>query len=460
MDENLNNKQNRKVTVFAILLSMISLGVLLFGFLIVSSDKVILLQSISNLYNKVNGSFEDEFVLVNRIANSKDCGINLKNTLTIGKDTYNVNINYLENRFDSKSSLDLNILYLDNSLSANYVVYKNILYTFIKDVTDDYYYKEGEKHDYFSFLKNLSQSDYEKLLSLLKEEVNDIVSNDNIDKEKINISYNNSSKKVTKLTYNITKNDVKTVIKNLIKEIKKDKSLTMNLLNLLDTDSLKFKSYLDNYLDDVNNSNDNVVYSYSAYYYGFNKIVRYEFYSHKNNLLISCLDEKNTSTIRIVNGDNTVFNLVYDTTNNSFTFNGNLTYFIDKFNLNKDNYYINLLTKDFSGSYDGTHFELIFDESNNNKLKFNLTLNLGTVDNIYKYNSNLSVSSVTDKENILYNIASEIEFVFDKQIDVDLTGSINYDLLTDEDKKLIEDNLNNNTIYQIIRDNGILEYFN
>lgn len=463
MDENLNNKQNHKVTIFAIILSVVSLGVLIFGFMIVSSDKVIMLQSISNLYNKVNGSFEDEFVLINKISNSKDCGMNIKNVLKIGKDSYNVNINYLENRFDNRSRLDLSISSLDNSLSSSYVLDNNILYTLIKDVTDDYYYKNTDKYSYTSFLKNLSQADYEKLLSLLKEEVNDIISNDKITKEKVTINYNNSSKKVTKLTYNLTKDDIKKVIKDLISEIKEDKNLTNNILNLLDTDAVKFKDYIKNYLDDSSNSDKEYVYSYSIYYYGFNKIVKYELYSHLDDVLFSYLDEDTNGTINISNGNNNIFELVIDS-NNNFKFNGNISYIIDKLGLNKDNYFINLLTKDFTGSYDGTHLELLLNETDNNILKFNLTLNLGTIDNVYKYNSNLSVSTIADniKENekILYNLTSDIEFIFDKKIDVDLTNSINYLELPDEDKKLIEDNLNNNTMYQIIRDNGLLEYFN
>lgn len=461
MDENLNNnKQNHKVTIFAILLSMLSLGVLIIGFIIVSSDKVVMLQSISNLYNRISGSFEDEFVLVNKISNSKECGINTKNIITIGKDSYNLNVNYLENRFDNKSRLDFTISYLENIFSSSYVIDNNILYTFIENVTDDYYYVPDQNYNYISFLKNLSQTDYEKILALLKEEINNMISNDKIRKEKINIKYSDTSKKVTKLTYNMTKDDVKSIINTLIKEVKKDKSLTKNILNLLDTDASKFKSYLDEYFTKIDNNDKEYVYSYSTYYYGFNKIVKYDFYSHLDDLLISYLDQKNDGKVIIKNGDDTILNLTIDSTGTNFKFDGNISYIIDKLGMDKNNYFVNLFTKDFSGSYDGTHLELLIDEDENNKLKINLTLNLDTIDNIYKYNSNLSVSRVTDKKNILYNVASEIEFVFDKKIDVDFTNSINYQELTEEEKKLIEDNLNNNIIYQIIKNNNILEYFN
>lgn len=461
MDENLNNnKQNHKVTIFAILLSMLSLGVLIIGFIIVSSDKVVMLQSISNLYNRISGSFEDEFVLVNKISNSKECGINTKNIITIGKDSYNLNVNYLENRFDNKSRLDFTISYLENIFSSSYVIDNNILYTFIENVTDDYYYVPDQNYNYISFLKNLSQTDYEKILALLKEEINNMISNDKIRKEKINIKYNDTSKKVTKLTYNMTKDDVKSIINTLIKEVKKDKSLTKNILSLLDTDASKFKSYLDEYFTKIDNNDKEYVYSYSTYYYGFNKIVKYDFYSHLDDLLISYLDQKNDGKVIIKNGDDTILNLTIDSTGTNFKFDGNISYIIDKLGMDKNNYFVNLFTKNFSGSYDGTHLELLIDEDENNKLKINLTLNLDTIDNIYKYNSNLSVSRVTDKKNILYNVASEIEFVFDKKIDVDFTNSINYQELTEEEKKLIEDNLNNNIIYQIIKNNNILEYFN
>lgn len=76
MDKEVVKKQNHKVTLFALFLSLVSIGVLVFGFLLVSSNKVILLQSVSNIYNKIDIFQKNDMNLLNKVAASKNNGIN------------------------------------------------------------------------------------------------------------------------------------------------------------------------------------------------------------------------------------------------------------------------------------------------------------------------------------------------------------------------------------------------
>ena len=154
-------KQNHKVTLFAILLSFVSLGVLVFGFTVVSSDKVVMLRSLSNLYNKVDTMFGDNLLLFDKISSTDKVGINTKSILTLGKDKYNFNFNYLENANDKLSKLDLSVSNDENTLSTSIVFGKNNSFFSIKNITDGYYYYEGDDYSYNNFFRTLSSNDYD-----------------------------------------------------------------------------------------------------------------------------------------------------------------------------------------------------------------------------------------------------------------------------------------------------------
>ena len=67
MENNINKKQNTRVMIFASFLSIVSIGLLVLGFFLVSSDKVVLLQSVSNLFNKFNNQNESNSILTDKL---------------------------------------------------------------------------------------------------------------------------------------------------------------------------------------------------------------------------------------------------------------------------------------------------------------------------------------------------------------------------------------------------------
>ena len=444
MDEK-REKQNHKVTLFAILLSVISLGVLVFGFTIVSSDKVVMLQSLSNLYNKANLIFEDDLILLDKIASTDKVGINSKNTLTVGDDQYNLNLNYLENASDKLSTLNMSLLHDEDSLSTSLVFDKEHRYFSIKDITPDYYYYEEENYSYNNVFRSLSSNDYDKVLSLLKEVVDNQIDNSKIKKEKVVINYDGKDKKVNKLTYEIDYNELKTIVTKFVANILKDKELYNNISNVLNgKDGLR--KYLDEYLDNFKDINGNIL-SYSTYYYGFNKIVQYEFHSNVDNITINYKEGKTNDDIRITKDEDTLLNINIYKATNKYTFNGNLSYFIKESNLN-DTWLFDLLSNNFSGTYNNKNLELNIETET--PLRINFSFTNGVLDGVYKYNTNLKVmTKVDEEEKEMFNLVSEIEFIFDKKIDTDITGSI---LITNdsEEEKQMNELLKTNPIYQEI----------
>ena len=177
MDKEVVKKQNHKVTLFALFLSLVSIGVLVFGFLLVSSNKVILLQSVSNIYNKIDIFQKNDMNLLNKVAASKNNGINSNIVLKRDNtDILKIDFNYLENSDDNQTRLDLVINLLEDELvNSNIVLKDNKFYFFIKNITENYYYTDLS---YQSIFKTLSSSDYSKILEYIKDAIDETIKND------------------------------------------------------------------------------------------------------------------------------------------------------------------------------------------------------------------------------------------------------------------------------------------
>ena len=133
-------RSSKRVTIFAIILSLVAVGVLVFGFLMVSSSRVVMLQSISNLYGKMTDLPEDTASLIDKLSQSNDVGLKGDFDIKIGESKYSFNIDYLENKKDSKSSL-----YIDGKkgkkeiINGNMYYDDNTAYMFLNDITPNYY---------------------------------------------------------------------------------------------------------------------------------------------------------------------------------------------------------------------------------------------------------------------------------------------------------------------------------
>lgn len=429
MDQEQNKKQNRKVTLFACLLSFLSIGLLVFGFTLVSSDKVVMLQSISNLSSRFNQALDSDSLLLDKISSSNNVGIRLNMNTNYQDSTSTLLLDYLENKEDKKSRLDFTfskenekILDLDMSL------YQKNLYFFIENITPSYYYTA---FNYYSLLSSLSSSDFDKLLSLLKESVTDYIDNDSITSQKVNITYHGKSKKVNKLTYQITNKTVYDILASFIHSVQTDTSLYNNVSSYLKLSKEELDEKCNQLLTQIGKDNKTVLYNYRVYYYGFNQIVSYELEDVTNKVVLK-YQKDDKDILEVKKEDTVVLSINISKNKNQYDFEG----FI-----NSDKKY------DFTGNIKNNTIT-VFYHDNEDSYKFSLTLKKDVKDNSFSYDYDINV--LLNKETVF---TSKINFTyyFNKKIeDINYTNSTSISDITEEDFNTILEQLKNHPLYDLI----------
>lgn len=443
MNDNLNKKQNRKVTIFAVILSVLSIGLLIFGFTIVSSDKVVMLQSISNLSNKFNKSLDNNSSLINKINSSNDIGINTNLSLSFNDFKASMSINYLENKNDKKSSLSFDTsLNEEDFLNFDLTLNNNLAYIFVDNVTPKYYHTSVE---YMSFISSLSVSDYDKLITLLKDAVIDYIDDDEIINKKVEILYNGKNKKVNKLSYKITNKTILDITTNFINSIEKDNTLFENIASCMNVSKDELVVSLDAIIDSINNNQESFEYLYNVYYYGFNKIVQYELEDVNTKEIFTYKIEEKES-INLFKEDINYFSLVFSKDKTQYNYNG--------FILNDDQEKI-----EFNGSVLDNKFLMVVEQEEYD-IKLVVDTNNMEKDNVFTNNTHIVLYSIIDeKENELGILDLNNEYYFDKKVNFNINDSVNINEISDEDLIIIEDNIMNHPIYQIFTSiTGLLNF--
>lgn len=435
MEQEFNKKQNRKLTVFACILSVISIGLLVFGFVAVSSNKVVMLQSLSNLSSKVDPFLEENKVLLDKIASSKDVGfktnINVSVNEVIAQDiSFDLGINYLENRDDQKSKLNLTLSSNGEEILGGQLALANQrVYGFINNITPRYYYTSLE---YYSLLSSLNSKDSEKVWSLLKDTVNDYIDNKDIKKEKVTINYDGKDKKVNKLSYTITGKDIKEIASKYFDALKKEKALFTNIANVANLSEEELKNNIDNLLNSFNDlGSDGLI--YNVYYYGFNKIVQYELTTIDNSAMLQYKTGK-TDTINLSNNGVCFLSLEITKNKKQYDFNG---YVLDDNNAKLN----------FSGKTEDNKTEITFNTETGD-LKLEITTNSDDV--AFKYASTIKASVSTSGVMLeLGTLDIKTEYYFDQKVDVSLNDSTDINEITEEDYNTIYNNFMNHPLYSI-----------
>jgi len=397
-------KQARRITIFAIILSVLAIGILVFGFILVSSDKVVMLQSMSNLYNKIDKLEEDKIPFLNKISSADNIGIkvNYKSGTSAGK------INYLENHEDKRSSLVLSML--ENNiptLDSNFVLEKDKLFMFFTGITPTYYSMDM---DYNYYLRMISGDDLDKLLELSKEAVSNSVSNKDITKEKTTIKYNGKDKKVTKLTYKVTNKELKQILNEFYDNFKKDDKLVNSVADFAGVKKAELLAALAITIGQLP-EDETLLMNYSTYYYGFNKIVEYDFDIPSKKYVIKYKTEKDKDTVEVNVEGFSVLKVEKDK-KDVYTFSG-------------------ILEQPFSGSYDGKTF------------KYN-TGDEETIINIKKesdFKYSYVLKTLKSKQEVV-NATFDIELYFDEKIEQVVTDPIDISTLTPEEQLMFDQMLN------------------
>ena len=429
MDQEQNKKQNRKVTLFACLLSFLSIGLLVFGFTLVSSDKVVMLQSISNLSSRFNQALDSDSLLLDKISSSNNVGIRLNMNTNYQDSTSTLLLDYLENKEDKKSRLDFTISKENEKiLDLDMSLYQKNLYFFIENITPSYYYTA---FNYYSLLSSLSSSDSDKLLSLLKESVTDYIDNDSITSQKVNITYHGKSKKVNKLTYQITNKTVYDILASFTHSVQTDTSLYNNVSSYLKLSKEELDEKCNQLLTQIGKDNKTVLYNYRVYYYGFNQIVSYELEDVTNKVVLK-YQKDDKDILEVKKEDTVVLSINISKNKNQYDFEG----FI-----NSDKKY------DFTGNIKNNTIT-VFYHDNEDSYQFSLTLKKDVKDNSFSYDYDINV--LLNKETVF---TSKINFTyyFNKKIeDINYTNSTSISDITEEDFNTILEQLKNHPLYDLI----------
>lgn len=429
MDQEQNKKQNRKVTLFACLLSFLSIGLLVFGFTLVSSDKVVMLQSISNLSSRFNQALDSDSLLLDKISSSNNVGIRLNMNTNYQDSTSTLLLDYLENKEDKKSRLDFTVSKENEKiLDLDMSLYQKNLYFFIENITPSYYYTA---FNYYSLLSSLSSSDSDKLLSLLKESVTDYIDNDSITSQKVNITYHGKSKKVNKLTYQITNKTVYDILASFIHSVQTDTSLYNNVSSYLKLSKEELDEKCNQLLTQIGKDNKTVLYNYRVYYYGFNQIVSYELEDVTNKVVLK-YQKDDKDILEVKKEDTVVLSINISKNKNQYDFEG----FI-----NSDKKY------DFTGNIKNNTIT-VFYHDNEDSYQFSLNLKKDVKDNSFSYDYDINL--LLNKETVF---TSKINFTYyfnEKIEDINYTNSTSISDITEGDFNTILEQLKNHPLYDLI----------
>lgn len=436
MNPELSKKQNKKVTIFAIILSVVSIGLLVFGFMLVSSDKVIMLQSISNLSNKFDYVFEKDSLLLDKLSTFTDIGVKSEFKLVTADMNASLSFDYLENRKDKKSNLIFNaLLNEENLLDTNLALADGNIYFFLNDITPHYYHTPLE---YFSFLSGLSSSDYDKIFSLLKETIIHYIDNNDIQTKKIKTTYNGKMKKANKLTYIITNKTIKEIATKFINSLQDDKKLLTNLSSTLQQSREQTIQNLNEILKSLDYDSETPLFYYHVYYYGFNQIFSYELEEVESKITLEYKIEQN-ETIRIFCGDFVFLSLEVLTNKNQYSFSGYI----------QDNTQEKYL---FTGSLSSDTLKLLFDLDQKNYQIMIHSLKQER-DNQYSYDNTITMSNFVDEqETNLFTLNINLEYYFNQKVKINLENSTSISEITEEDINVIQNNILNHPIYEIFHD--------
>lgn len=403
-----NSKQNKKVTIFACILSALSIAILVGGFMLVSSSKVVMLQSLSNIFSKVNNLSNNDYELINKIATSDDIGI--RGNIASGNNK--ISFNYLENKLDKKSLInaDLNINNVD-VFGTDFVLSNDNLYFSLDNITDKFYYTYFK---YQSFITSLDTSDSDKIKALLKEAITDYIDNKDITKTKTTIKYQGKDKKVNKLKYEFTTDKVTDIYEEFLKSLKLEDSIISNLAKIANLTKEDFISKLNSSLTSMKNTPSEYLFDYNVYYYGFNKIVQYEIADKDSDFSIKYIHDGGDK-LEFYSDGITFLSLYVTDLGDKFNFTGSVS------------------SEDSIIKFNGTKGANIFDltiDTGSETMKISTTINKLKKENSYLYSYNIKLML---GEYSIDDINIDVEYYFGEKVNIDLNNATDVNDMTENE---------------------------
>lgn len=425
--------KNRNMAIFAVILSVISIGLLVGGFYMLSSPKTIVLQSISN-WSKLlkEGTSSKESKFLEKIAShdqvqlKENISFKADPMLELGFENMNINLLYNDDFKNKKSNTNLQFLLDQNELDIDSFLANDKFYLNIKDIFDKYYYMDME---YTSLIHDANKADSEKFIDIVfdafKKEVND----QEFKKSKETISLGDKTKKTTKISYTVTYKKLYQVGINILNAIKEDKELMALMSNGQSEKEVKEQiDQLISIMESGKKEKETVLFDYNVYYYGFNNIVMEEFDLEGTALQYYHYDQVDEIKVLDLASKNSYFTMKMEETKNETKISG----FI--------------LTYPYQGSYvkkeNSTTLKLSFDVGDGDQLTLDLEGKVEEDDNHYKEEMNLAIGGTDSGTRLdkVMELSLNMEYSFDQKMDTSvLDGATSFDAMTEEEQiKILE----------------------
>ncbi len=438
-------KRNVGMMVFAVLLSIISIGLLAGGFYLFTSPKTIVLQSITDWNSSLKKATSVDSTLSKKIEESDKLGMDLSYQLhfdtTLGLDIDDITAHMVyaseKNKKLAQLSFDSTIGDMD-FLSLDAILKENTVYLKIKDIMDKYYFQEldSEMMESASY-SALSVEDINQLIDIVTNNMKEMIDSENLDKTSETITLGEQEKKTTKITYHVTKTKMYQLIEAIFEDVKSEDSLVQNLAETLGITKEELIQMMDEDIQSMKkDTKEEDFFDYHVYYYGFNNIVMEE-----------------------ISDDEVALQYYhYDDTKEFHFFDkaSQTNYLTVKSVKDKDTYQLSgyLTTYSFEGTYvekeKESSLSLEIEVDDENTLMLNYT---NRVVGDYERENTLSLgvktSGVVIKNAVV--LKGTVRFVFDQTIDTSvLEDAKDINLMTPEESALILEKMQQHPLFSMI----------
>ncbi len=439
-----NKKSSRNhMTIFAIILSVLSIGLLAIGFFTLSSPKTIVLQSISNWSGllKESSNMEDNW-LVQKISSSDKMGVREELTLDLGTafgmdfGKIGLTLDYNDDKNSKESNFQTKLELGESSLDLDAVLEDNKIYTKIKDILEPYYYTQFE---YISFFENTGSIDTEKLLDIVFDNIKKNMNDNDFKKSKETISLGDTTKKTNKISYEVTSKKLSKVGIDILEGIKNDRELMKSFIEIDE----EFSTTIDEAIKElqrVQREKDEVLFYYNVYYYGFNNIVMEEIVDDEEAIQYYHYNNAHEFKIVDVESKTNYFTLkIEEQKDKSVTISG----FI--------------VTYKYTGTYkekeNKKSLSLTLDLENNQEISFNITSDIKKSENNYRSTEEFIITGnyggVDFSDGI--KLTSNLIYIFGKDVVIpDIENAKPFEEITEEEMLVILEKIENHPILKPI----------
>ncbi len=412
-------KLNKRKRLLKLIIILIIVGLGYFTYMFINSPKIKIIRSLQN-FSGISRNINTEY---GNLFNSQVIGFKSNNTISI-KDSLGLtndlspielNLEYIEDNNKRMNYIDLDTKIKNKSLINLIGTNKdNKFYYTLNNIYDNYYYVDS---DYITLFKNNVDKNIQN--ALVKALFNNI-KNEKFTKSNANDTLNGNQVTLTKTSISLNTNELKMLMNNFKSELSKVNA------------GGKY-NYIINVINEFINSENksNTIYKYSMYESN-NGLVKQDIQiidnDNKLNYTISYYDYDNKNGLKIINGEDTILDILVSTLDKNKDITGTIG------NLN------------VSGKIDADKILITMkDEKEDNILKIDGDINTKEVKKDSEYNKdyNINLSYTTNNISIFsMNIKSNINIFNNKEIeDKDYSNALESDKVTKSDQNKLSESL-------------------